>query len=309
VSRNQAIETSLAGIRLGLGAWSWGDRVVWQYGRQYGERSVTDAYAAAIDQGIRLVDTAEVYGSGTSERLLGDLMSKSKSRPLVATKYFPWPWRLTRAQFFAALRGSLERLQLPSIDLYQAHWPTPLLTIEDLMRWMAAAADAGLLKAIGVSNFDQGQMLRAYSALAQRGLTLVSNQVHFSLMKRDAEKSGLVARCAELGVRLIASSPLEMGLLSGKYGPEHPPPGSRGVRYASTLARLQPLLKALTEIGQDHGGKSNAQVALAWTMAKGVLPIPGAKNVEQVLDNAGAATLALTPAEVVTLDAVSDRMQ
>jgi aryl-alcohol dehydrogenase-like predicted oxidoreductase len=150
-------------------------------------------------------------------------------------------------------------------------------------------------------------MLRAYSTLARHDLALASNQVHYSLLNRAAEKNGLLSRCNELGIRLIAYSPLEMGLLTGKYSPATPPPGSRSVRYASLLPKIGPLLKLITEIGQDHGGKSNAQVALNWVICKGALPIPGAKNADQALQNAGALRWRLTDAEVGKLDEQSDK--
>ena len=173
---------------------------------------------------------------------------------------------------------------------------------------MAACVESGLARAIGVSNFGQADMLRAYSALARRNIPLASNQLHYSLLMRRVEKNGLLARCQELGIRLIAYSPLEMGLLTGKYGAGTPPPGSRGLRYASLAGRIGPLLFLMTKIGQDHGGKSNAQVALNWVIAKGALPIPGAKNAKQALENSGALGWMLAPDEVAVLDRASDEL-
>jgi aryl-alcohol dehydrogenase-like predicted oxidoreductase len=302
----KAERSSLNSIRMGLGAWSWGDRVVWQYGRGFGPLDVGQAFSASIAEGIGLVDTAEVYGSGRSERLLGELIAQAEVRPLIATKFFPWPWKFSRESFQSALRASLGRLHLPAVDLYQVHRPTPLINPETLMQWMADSVEAGLVQWVGVSNFGQRDMLRAYSELARRKLMLASNQLHFSLLSREVERNGLLARCNELGVRLIAYSPLEMGLLTGKYDLSHPPPGNRALRYANILGRIQPLLKLMTDIGQDHGGKSNAQVALAWVLAKGALPIPGAKNAAQAIDNAGALSWSLGEKEVQLLDLASD---
>jgi aryl-alcohol dehydrogenase-like predicted oxidoreductase len=149
-------------------------------------------------------------------------------------------------------------------------------------------------------------MLRAYSTLARQGIPLAANQVHYSLLNREVEKNGLLARCKELGVRLIAYSPLEKGLLTGKYSPENPPPGVRGQQYADLLKKIGPLLKLMTEIGQDHGGKTNAQVALNWLICKGTLPIPGAKNAQQALENAGGAGWKLTDEQVARLDQMAD---
>ena len=142
--------------------------------------------------------------------------------------------------------------------------------------------------------------------LHAHNIPLASNQVHYSLLNRGVEKNGLLARCAELGVRLISYSPLEMGLLTGKYSPENPPPGNRALRYLTLISKIGPLLKLMTEIGQDHGGKSSGQVALNWTIRKNTLPIPGAKNAEQALQNAGALGWELSDEEMVSLDAASD---
>ncbi len=298
----------LHAIRLGLGAWSWGDRAIWQYGRSHTETDAREAFQASVSEGIRFVDTAEVYGGGASERLLGQVIEEAQQPVLVATKFFPMPWRWSRRSLLSALRASLDRLRLEALDVYQIHWPTPLMSVEKLAEGLALCVEAGLTRTVGVSNFDESYMLRAYSTLAQHNVPLASNQVHYSLLNRRVEKSGLLARCAELGIRVIAYSPLEMGLLTGKYGTDNPPPGNRGTRYVHLIPRIAPLLKLMTEIGQDHGGKANAQVALNWIICKGALPIPGAKNADQALQNAGALGWELTVEEVAKLEAASDEV-
>ena len=297
----------LHAIEMGLGAWQWGDRFVWQYGRGYNDDDIHQAFLNSIAEGIRFIDTAEVYGSGRSERLIGKFLKEIDQPILVATKFFPLPWRLARNSVPAALRASLGRLQLEIVDLYQIHWPTPLLSVETLMEGMVECINRGWARTVGVSNFNQAQMIRAYSTLERNGISLASNQVHYSLLNRGVEKNGLLARCQELGVRLIAYSPLEMGLLTGKYTSKNPPPGNRGGRYANLLNKIEPLLKLMTAIGQDRGGKSNSQVALNWVMIKGALPIPGAKNAAQALQNVGALGWKLTDEEVAKLDEASDK--
>ncbi len=294
--------------QLGLGAWAWGDRVIWQYGRGYSLEDVRQAFLTSIAEGIRFIDTAEVYGGGRSERLVGQFIEETGQPVLVATKFFPLPWRLSTKSIVSALRASLKRLRMEAVDLYQIHLPTPLLSVEKMMEGMLLCVESGLTRTVGVSNFDQSYMLRAYSTLARHNIPLASNQVHYSLLNRAVEKNGLLARCAELGIRLIAYSPLEMGLLTGKYGPENPPPGNRGLRYMTIISRIGPLLKLMTEIGQDHGGKYNAQVALNWVIRKGALPIPGAKNADQALQNAGALGWELSDEEVEKLDAASNQV-
>ena len=296
----------LHAIEMGLGAWQWGDRVVWQYGHGYGDADVQQAFLASLNEGVRLVDTAEVYGNGRSEQLLGQFLKETDQPVLVATKFFPLPWRFRKNALPRALKGSLTRLGVESVDLYQIHWPTPLMSIDTMMDGLAECVKSGLTRTAGISNFSQTQMLAAYSSLARHNIPLASNQVHYSLLNRTVEKNGVLARCKELGVRLIAYSPIEKGLLSGKYNVDSPPPGSRGRMYTNLLPRIGPLLKAMTEIGQDHGGKSNSQVALNWVICKGALVIPGAKNAEQAEQNAGALGWKLTDQEVARLDEASD---
>ena len=151
-------------------------------------------------------------------------------------------------------------------------------------------------------------MLRAYSTLAQHGIPLASNQVHYSLLSREVEKNGTLARCKELGIRLIAYSPLEQGLLTGKYSPENPPPGFRGSHYVELLKKLPEVLKTLQGIAQTHG-KTISQAALNWLICKGALPIPGAKNVRQAEENAGGAGWRMTDEEVAALDEVTDNIR
>jgi aryl-alcohol dehydrogenase-like predicted oxidoreductase len=296
----------LHAVEMGLGAWQWGDRVMWQYGSTHTDEDIRKAFDVSLTEGIRFIDTAEVYGSGRSERLLGQFLKDTEQPVLVATKFFPMPWRLFKNSIPRALKRSLERIGTEAVDLYQIHWPSPILSVDNMMEGMVLCVEKGWTRTVGVSNFNATQMMTAYSALARHNIPLASNQVHYSLLNRKVEKNGLLARCKELGVRLIAYSPLEMGMLTGKYTPENPPAGTRNATYTSMLHKIQPLLKLMTEIGQDHGGKSNAQVALNWLICKETLPIPGAKNAAQALQNAGALGWRLTEEQVAKLDEISD---
>ena len=291
---------------LGIGTWAWGDTWFWQYGKGgYSDADLEAAYQASLAYGISFFDTAEMYGRGRSERLLGQFARQAGWPVVITTKFFPLPWRFSKGQLMGALRHSLDRLGLESIDLYQMHWPFPPVPIDTWMDAMADAVQAGLIRAVGVSNYNAEQTRRAHDALARRGVPLASNQVDYSLLQRKPETNGLLALCKQLNVTLIAYSPLAQGLLTGKYTPQNPPPGLRGRRYAGILARIQPLTSLLREIGQAHGGKTPAQVALNWTISKGTVPIPGAKNARQAIDNAGALGWRLADAEVAALDAAS----
>jgi len=296
----------LHAIEMGLGAWQWGDRVYWSYGQTHNDDDLRAAFEVTLEQGIRFVDTAEVYGSGRSERLLGQYLKETEQPVLVATKFFPFPWRLTRNALPNALKGSLNRLGVENVDLYQIHSPSPILSTDTLMSGLVECVKRGWARTVGVSNFGQTRMLAAYSALARENIPLASNQVHYSLVSREVEKNGTLARCKELGIRLIAYSPLEKGMLTGKYTPDHLPPGIRAQQYVDLLKKIGPLIKLMTEIGQDHGGKTPGQIALNWCICKGTLPIPGAKNQLQAQENAGALGWKLTEEEIAKLDELTD---
>ncbi|MDD2922925.1 MAG: aldo/keto reductase, partial [Anaerolineales bacterium] len=180
---------------------------------------------------------------------------------------------------------------------------------ETMMDGIAECVERGWARTVGVSNFDEKKMIRAYTTLARRGIPLASNQVHYSLLNREIEKNGTLARCKELGIRVIAYSPLEMGILTGKYSSANPPLGMRGAQYAELLKKTPPLIKLMQEIALNHGDKTVSQVALNWLICKGALPIPGAKNVKQAEQNAGGAGWRLTDEEVAKLDEESDRLR
>lgn len=299
----------LDGIRMGVGTWAWGDRLIWGYGRSFQDEDLRGAFHASLAGGLYFFDTAEIYGQGRSETLLGKFSQETDQPIKIATKFTPFPWRLSRSSLIKALRASLQRLGREQVEIYQIHVPLPPITIETWMEMMAEAFQTGLIAAVGVSNFNRTQMLRAYDTLARQGIPLASIQLEYNLLDRSIEKNGLLKQCQEMGVALIAYSPLAMGLLTGKYSAESPPPGMRGGRISRRyLQRIQPLITLLRRIGAEHAGKPPAQVALNWAIAKGVLPIPGVKNAEQAEQNAGALGWQLTEDEIAELDEMSDRV-
>lgn len=300
------------GIRishLGLGAWAWGDRLMWDYGRGYQDDDIKAAFEVSLEAGVNFIDTAEAYGRGRSERILGSLLPGAKTPIVVATKFMPFPWRWSKKSFMGALRHSLERLKIASIDLYQIHWPWPPAPVETWADALGDAVEQGLVKAVGVSNYDEAQMRRAYATLAKRGIPLASNQMEYHLLNRKWELNGLLQACQELSITFIAYSPLGQGSLTGKYTPDKPLPGLRGRRYSrSYLEKTQPLIRLMREIGREHDGKSPAQVALNWCICKGAVPIPGAKIERQAQENAGALGWQLSGAEVAALDETSAKI-
>jgi aryl-alcohol dehydrogenase-like predicted oxidoreductase len=299
---------------MGTGCWAWGDPITWGYGKGYAEDDVRAAFHASLASGIALFDTAEAYGMGKSERLIGQFLhGEAQTAPpqpiFIATKFLPLPWRITRGQVFAAIRRSLARLRRSSIDLYQLHWNQPPMPLESWVDALADALDTGLIRAVGVSNYNREQTIRAAYTLERRGHALTANQLEYSLIARGIEFDGTMQVCRERGIKVIAYSPLGMGLLTGKYSAANPPPGLRGRKYRHLLPKLPPLIDALRTIGQAHDDKTPAQVALNWTICKGALPIPGAKSAAQVASNAGALGWRLADDEIATLDALSAQLQ
>lgn len=296
---------------LGIGTWSWGDSLFWQYGKDYGADEVKQAFEASLTAGVNFFDTAEVYGLGESERLLGQFMQTSKQPVIVATKYFPVPWRVFAQSVADALTASLKRLQVPSIALYQVHQPFDFFMGQTaLMNALADEVQQGRIQAIGVSNYSAEQMRKAHDILAKRGIPLAVNQMQYSLLHRNIENNGVLAAARELGITILAYSPLAQGLLTGKYTLENyqKPTGARRIdpRFnKGGLEKIQPLIQALQAIG-DANDRTPAQVALNWLIAQGnVVPIPGAKNASQAEQNARALGWSLTSADENKLQELS----
>ena len=186
--------------------------------------------------------------------------------------------------------------------------PIGLWTQPAYVSALAEAVKAGLTRAVGVSNFNTAQTRLTNETLQAAGVPLASNQVEYSLFDRRIEKNGLLDYCLENNIKIIAYSPLAKGMVTGKYGPDNPPPGPRKRMYPpEKLLRAQPLINLLKEVGVAHD-KTPAQVALNWTICKGTVPIPGAKNAQQAADNLGAMGWRLTPPEVAALDDASQAL-
>ncbi len=298
---------------LGVGVWSWGDKGFWGYGQAYTREDITQAYKLCLDSGLNFFDTAEMYGKGESERILGECLRQDGRSIVIASKFAPMPNRLNARTLLTALDASLERLGVQHIDLYQIHWPYVLLDINALMDVLAQAVRSGKVRAVGVSNYSEAQMRKAAARLARHDIPLASNQVHYSLLHRQPEANGVLAACRELNVALIAYSPLEQGLLTGKYRVSSAEPvkleGAR--RFIPVFSqgqrrKMEPLLQTMETIAQTHA-KTVGQVALNWLLARDVaiIPIPGAKNVRQASQNAGALGWRLTDPEIAQIEVAS----
>lgn len=303
-------QSNLQVSRIGVGAMTWGDAeglarlhpAKTAYGGAEGFEEEKRALEASLDAGINLFDTAAMYSVGAAERRLGEL---ARQRDVfIATKY-PSGFSFRVEDFPKELEATLARLGRESIDLYQHHYPNPRLSIPKLMDKVADAVEAGKVKAVGVSNYSAKQMREAHTALAKRGIPLASNQVEYSLLHRKPEVDGVLDACRELGITLIAYSPLAGGMLTGKYSAQNRAGGFfRRIlpQYSrKAMDAMQPVIKLLREIGEGYS-KSPSQVAIRWLIENpNVLPIPGAKNGKQAIDNAGALTFSLTADEIESL--------
>jgi len=303
-------QTGVTVPRLGVGAMVWGDMAAaprWSPARNaYGPTSSIDDQRQALEvslaAGVNLLDTAAMYGSGASERRVGEL---TEGRDVVIATKFPASFFSRDVGLPATLEGSLARLRRPVIDLYQVHYPSRWMSIPKLMNLMADAVEAGKVRAVGVSNYSARQLRVAHAALGERGIPLASNQVQYSLLHRDPETDGVLDACRELGVTLIAYMPLASGALTGKYSAKNPPAGWR--RYmpmfrGKGLARLERVNPVLRQLASRHD-KEPSQVALRWLIQHpGVLPIPGSKTGRQAAVNAGALSFELSEEEMARLN-------
>jgi len=287
---------------IGLGTWQFGSRE-WGYGEDYLPRARA-IVRRALELGITVFDTAEVYALGRSERVLGEALGEERGRAVVASKIFPvLPVAPVVQQRAVASAG---RLGVRRIDLYQVHQANPVVGDGTTMAGMRSLQDVGLVDQVGVSNYSLERWQRAESALGRR---VLSNQVRYSLVSRgpDAE---MVPWARETGHVVIAYSPLAQGLLSGRYDADHRPAGA--VRASNphflpeNLERIGGLVRTLRDVADAHDA-SPAQVALAWVVRHAhVVAIPGASSVEQLESNAAAGDLVLADDEVAALTAAAE---
>ncbi|MGH8908267.1 MAG: aldo/keto reductase [Egibacteraceae bacterium] len=289
--------------KIGLGTWQFGSRE-WGYGDAYAAGGARAIVRRALDLGVTLFDTAEIYAFGRSERILGEALKGRRKDAFIATKLFPLlPIGPVVEQRAVA---SAHRLGVDRIDLYQVHLPNPFVPDTAPMRGMRRLRDLGLVGEVGVSNYSLARWRQAEAALGQR---VLSNQVNYSLVSRRPEW-GLIGYAEATQRLVIAYSPLARGLLSARYDPDHLPTGSarKGswLFLPENLERASELFATLREVAGAHDA-SPAQIALAWTIrGPNVVAIPGASSVAQMESNAAAVDIELASDEVAALSAVAE---
>jgi pyridoxine 4-dehydrogenase len=296
---------------IGLGAWAWGDTLFWGYDASK-DSDLQEVFDYSVASGAKFFDTAEVYGLGRSETLLGKfcLANPQAADVKIATKFAALPWRTKASDVLDAAQRSTERLGRP-IDLYQLHFPNAWSN-EAYWDGLAQCVDRGLVRAAGVSNYGVDAIRACSAKLESRGVPLVSNQIQLSLLYPYAQYNGLLKACDELNVKVLSYSPIALGLLAGKYTPTNLPSGPRRFLAESYLKdpKYNDLIATMSQMGADaHGGASPAQIALAWCIAKGTTPIPGARTLAQAKSNLAAASIKLSAAEVSQLDTAAAAVQ
>ncbi|MBE9195037.1 aldo/keto reductase [Synechocystis sp. LEGE 06083] len=297
---------------MGCGTWAWGNKLLWGY-QPAMDGELQRVFEQCVAAGITFFDTGDSYGTGRlqgqSEKLLGQFSQAyggaNQDKICLATKLAPYPWRLTPQAMVKAGIASRERLQRP-IDLVQLHWSTANYAPwqeQALLKGLAQLCQRGDAKALGLSNFGPKRLQKAYNFCRNEGIRITSLQVQYSLLSTDpVSKLGLKDLCDQLDIKLIAYSPLTLGLLTGKYSPQGPfPPGIRGLLFRRLLPKIKPLLDTLQAIATERE-KTMAQVALNWCICQGTMPIPGAKNCQQVQDNLGALGWKLDSGEMDELN-------
>lgn len=296
---------------LGCGTWAWGNQLLWEYDKSQ-DQQLQQVFNLCVDNGVTLFDTGDSYGTGKlkgrSEQLLGqfchEYQGEEKANICIATKLAAYPWRLTRQSMVSACGASAERLGKP-VDLVQMHWPTANYAPwqeNALLDGLADLYEQGEVKGVGLSNYGPKRLRKVYQKFIDRGVPIVTLQVQYSLLSTDTvEQLDLKQICDELGIQLIAYSPLTLGLLTGKYGNGVFPKGVRGLLFRYLLPGIKPVLSCLQEIATSRN-KTMSQIALNWCLCKGTIPIPGAKNPKQAEENIGALGWRLSEAEVSELD-------
>ena len=303
--------------QMGCGTWAWGNRLLWGYDKSM-DSQLQEVFNLCVSKGVTLFDTGDSYGTGRlngqSEKLLGkfddEYAGANKSSICLATKLAAYPWRLTGKSMVKAAQASMQRMG--RVDLAQMHWSTANYfpwQEEQLLDGLGDLYERGLVKGIGLSNYGTKRLKRIHAKFSRRSIPIATLQVQYSLLSTyPVTELGIKETCDELGIKLIAYSPLCLGILTGKYTePKTYPKGLRGLLFRRLVPEAQSLLSCINAIAQ-YRNKTMAQVAISWCIAKGAIPIPGAKNVRQARENIAAKDWQLDAGEVAELDRAAARL-
>ncbi|MEM7556356.1 MAG: aldo/keto reductase [Cyanobacteria bacterium P01_A01_bin.84] len=297
---------------MGCGTWAWGNQLLWGYNQSM-DNQLQEVFNLCVSNGVTLFDTGDSYGTGKlkgqSEKLLGRFIKEytgtHQEDICIATKLAAYPWRLTRGSMVSAGKASAKRLGR-NIDLVQMHWSTANyfpLQEWSLLDGLADLYEQGLVKGVGLSNYGSQRLRKVHKKFSERGIPIKTLQVQYSLLSTyPVTELGIKEVCDELGIKLIAYSPLCLGILTGKYTEKNQyPKGIRNLLFRQLIPGAKSLLECLGEVAKSRN-KTMAQVAINWCICKGSIPIPGAKNVEQAGQNIGALGWNLDAGEMIELD-------
>ena len=303
--------------KMGCGTWAWGNRLLWGYDQSM-DTQLQSVFNLCVANGVTLFDTGDSYGTGRlngqSEKLLGkfsrNYSGENKNNICLATKLAAYPWRLTRKSMVNAAQASAKRLG--RVDLAQMHWSTANYfpwQEEQLLDGLGDLYEQGLVKGIGLSNYGTKRLKKIHAKFSRRSIPIATLQVQYSLLSTyPVTDLGIKETCDELGIKLIAYSPLCLGILTGKYtNPSTYPKGLRGLLFKRLVPEAKPLLDCIQAIAQ-YRNKTMSQVAINWCIAKGAIPIPGAKNVQQAQENITAQNWQLEDGEITELDHASTKI-
>ncbi len=298
--------------KVALGTWSWsvteegqngGNEV---FGNHLTQADLKPVFDAGMKAGLTLWDTAYVYGMGQSETIVGNLLKEyDRETVILSTKFTPqFRNRDAREPVREMLEKSFQNLGVDTVDIYWIHNPSHF---EEWVQGLIPLAKEGKIRKMGVSNHNLSQIKRAEEILEAEGLKLSCVQNHYSLLYRSSEFGGILDYCKEKGMDFFAYMSLEQGALSGKYDRNNlmPEDSQRGKFYNPLLPAMNPLLVTMKEIGAAHDATA-AEVAIAYTIAKGALPLVGVTKVEQVLQAKKASEIDFTPAEIQTLEKMAE---
>jgi aryl-alcohol dehydrogenase-like predicted oxidoreductase len=300
------VDTGTPISKIGLGTWQFGSRQ-WGYGESYAGRESREIVRRALELGVTLFDTAEVYGRGRSERILGEAIAGHRDQVFLATKILPIAPLPPVVQQRAV--ASANRLGVSRLDLYQIHQPNPLFPDTVIMPGIRALRRVGLVGEAGVSNYSLGRWKAAERALGSR---VLSNQVRYSLIA-TGPTDDLIPYAEEAARVVIAYSPLAQGFLSGRYDagnrPKNPVRSFSALFLPVNAERATGLFRVLREVADAHDA-TPAQVALAWAIrSPAVTAIPGASSVAQLESNVAAAEIDLADDEWHAMRDAADRFE
>lgn len=298
---------------VGLGCWQFSkqNNMAGRFWPKLEDNLIDKVVSLSLEGGINWFDTAEIYGNGASEKALAGALNGLGKKPedvIIATKW--WPAMRFASSIGKNIEERIRMLDPYPVDLYQVHQPFGFSSVENEMNAMAELYDRKLIRAIGVSNFNADRMRRAYNALKKVGIPLASNQMRYSLLDRRIESNGVMDLAKELGITIIAYSPLAQGIITGKFHNNPDLLKNIGLRKYSPyfksagLEKSRPIVLLVKELALKYN-VTPSQVALNWLInhhGNTVVVIPGATKETHVKENTGAMSFRLSDEDMLRID-------